>query len=318
MQTGAGTIIAQNDEDVWTLQRWLLPGDDPEAMKAEEVLEAWAGVKFPYEILQANPWTANFVVAQRYHEGRVILAGDSAHQFIPTGGYGMNSGIADALAASWIVAARIQGWGGEGLLAAYEAERKPTAWWHLAASERHMGVRVQIGGAYAEAGAALEDQAPEGEAAREKLGRRIAELGNAENESWGVELGYRYDESPIIRHEPGAPEPDPLTYRPNTWPGARLPHVFLEPGVSIHDKLGRGFALVALKAADFEAAKQAAAARGIPFEVVSLEGRNLRGIYERDFILVRPDQHVVWRGDAPPEDWGALLDFALGKEGARA
>jgi 2-polyprenyl-6-methoxyphenol hydroxylase-like FAD-dependent oxidoreductase len=151
-QNGAGTIIAQNDEDIYTLQAWLLPGQDPASLKANEVLENWVGRPFEYEILQANPWTANLVVAQRFFQNRVLLAGDSAHQYIPTGGYGMNSGIADTAGLSWVLAALIQGWGGPKLAEAYDAERRPTAWWHLAAARRHMGVRIEIGQAYAAAG----------------------------------------------------------------------------------------------------------------------------------------------------------------------
>src|SRR3546814_19094505 len=73
LQTGAGTIIAQNDHDIYTLQAWLIPGLGIEDMRPEDVLEGWVGARFDYEILQANPWTANFVVAQRSRKGRALL-----------------------------------------------------------------------------------------------------------------------------------------------------------------------------------------------------------------------------------------------------
>ena len=73
-------------------------------------------------------------------------------QFFPTGGYGMNSGIADAAALSWVLAAQVQGWGGPALLDAYDRERRPTAWWHLEASRRHVGVRIEIDKVFREAG----------------------------------------------------------------------------------------------------------------------------------------------------------------------
>lgn len=310
-QNGAGTIIAQNDDDIYTLQAWLLPGMDPSKMKAEEVLEGWVGEKFDYEILQANPWAANLVVAQKYVRGRVVLAGDSAHQFIPTGGYGMNSGIADAGGLSWMLAALLQGWGGQLLLDAYDAERRPTAWWHLAASRRHMGVRGEMARVYAEGGD-LEECSPAGDARRAKAAAEIAALGNAENESWGIELGYRYDESPIIQKEPGAPDIDPLTYRANTWPGTRLPQVFLESGISIHDKLGRYFTLIVLDDSNADALLAAAQQRGIPLDVLRLDRPDLRTIYERNFVLVRPDQHVAWRGDRLPEVPEALCALIVG------
>lgn len=312
LQNGAGTIIAQNDHDIYTLQAWLLPGMDPDQMTPEGVLEGWVGTHFDYEILQANPWFAHFVVAEKYREKSALLAGDSAHQFIPTGGYGMNSGIADSAALSWVLAARVQGWGGDRLLDAYELERRPTAWWHLEASRRHMGVRIQISEIYAEAGDLMGDT-PEADAKRADVSRKIAELGNAENESWGVEYGYRYDQSPVIAHEPNPPQIDPLTYRPGTWPGSRLPHVFLGDGVALFDKLGLFFTLVVIDDADTTPIEQAAKARGLPLEILKLGQPELAKIYERNLLLVRPDQHVAWRGDELPADCAALLDLVAGR-----
>jgi len=311
LQNGGGTIIAQNDHDIFTLQAWLLPGMNPDEMTPEGVLERWIGTKFEYEILQANPWFAHFVVAERYREQSTLLAGDAAHQYIPTGGYGMNSGIADAAGLSWVLAARLQGWGGDRLLDAYDAERRNTAWWHLEASRRHMGVRIRISELYAEAGDLLEE-GPAGDARRAELAARIAELGNAENESWGVEYGYRYDQSPAIAHEVGAPAVDPLIYQGNTWPGARLPHVFLSDGEPIHDRLGLFFTLVVLDGTDTTTIEKAAGALAIPLEVLRLDRPDLRSIYERNLILVRPDQHVAWRGDSPPDDCRKLLSLVCG------
>lgn len=311
-QNGLGTVIAQNDDDIYTLQAWLIPELSLEEKTPAEVLEGWVGRSFDYEILQANPWTANFVVAQEYRSGRVLLAGDSAHQFIPTGGYGMNSGIADAAGLSWALASLIQGWGGDHLLDAYETERRTVAWWHLRASERHMAVRMQIGELYAQAGE-LDGDSAEHAARRQVLGEAIARLGNAENESWGVELGYRYDDSPVIVHEDGLPDVDPLTYHPNTAPGARLPHVFLEPGVSIHDRLGTYFTLVVVDDGDTSAFNDDAEKLGLPLTVLRLNRPDLKTIFERNLILVRPDQHVAWRGDILPSDGRVLLELVSGR-----
>lgn len=311
-QSAIGTMIAQNDHDIWTLQCLGLPGVDRDTLNPAEVLEAWAGRPFNYEILQANPWDAHFVVAQAFQVGRVALAGDAAHQFVPTGGYGMNSGIADAAALSWKLTAMIQGWGDLSLLAAYEAERKPTAWMHLAASARHVGVRIAIGQVFAEAGEL--DGADSGVAARRvATGSKIAALGNIENESWGVEHGYRYDDSPIIVHEADPPPVDPITYRPSTWPGARLPHVFLTDGDSVHDKLGLYFTLLVLREMDISAFESAAQACGVPLSVAKVTEPGLRIIYERDLLLVRPDQHVAWRGDSVPNDCVILLQKIVGR-----
>jgi len=310
LQNGAGTIIAQNDHDIYTLQAWLTPDMKPDEMTGEQVLEGWVGKAFEYEILQANPWFAHFVVAERYRDKSVLLAGDSAHQYIPTGGYGMNSGIADAAALSWVLAARLQGWGGDRLLDAYDAERRPTAWFHLEASRRHMGVRIQIAGVYGEAGY-LDEDIPEGEAKRADVASKIEKLGNAENESWGVEFGYRYDESSVIAYD-GKPPIDPLVYTPRTNPGSRLPHVFLDDGASLYDRLGLFFTLVVVDEADTAALEAAAFDLGIPVDVVCLGRPDLRALYERNFLLVRPDQHIAWRGDELPADPADMLKLVTG------
>ena len=313
LQSGAGTIIAQNDHDIFTLQAWLVPGMDTDQMTPEGVLEGWVGRSFDYEILQANPWYAHFVVAERYRANQVLLAGDSAHQFIPTGGYGMNSGIADAAGLSWVLAANLQGWGGDRLLDAYAEERRKTAWWHLEASRRHMGVRVQISQLYAEAGD-LEAETPDGDAARAKLAREIEALGNAENESWGVEFGYRYDSSPVVAGEPNPPAIDPITYTPSTWPGSRLPHVFLNDGVALFDKLGLYYTLVVFGEGETAVLEDAARALRLPLDVLQVRQPELRAIYERNMVLVRPDQHVAWRGDELPADCSRLLALVAGRE----
>ena len=84
------------------------------------------------------------LVANSFGHDRIWLAGDSAHQVIPTGGYGMNTGVADAAALAWKFAAMLQGWGGDNLLPAYELERHPVAVRNRKWSWEHMHVRVQI------------------------------------------------------------------------------------------------------------------------------------------------------------------------------
>lgn len=311
-QSAPGTLIHQDDDEIYTLQAWIMPGQDPTTWNPREVLERWAGRTFEYEILLHNPWSAHMVVAERYVAGRVALAGDAAHQFMPTGGYGMNSGVCDAIGLAWMLAALVQGWGGPHLLDAHDAERRPTAYWHRNASRRHLGVRMQIAEIFATAGD-LDGHDPEAFARRAAAGARIAAAGNGENESWGVELGFRYDRSPIVASEGAAPDIDPLTYTASTWPGARLPHVFLDEGVSIHDRLGAGFTLVVIDGdVDTLAFEQAAARRRMPFAVLRLQRPDLLAIYARRLLLVRPDQHIAWRGNEPPRDAAGLLAQVCG------
>jgi 2-polyprenyl-6-methoxyphenol hydroxylase-like FAD-dependent oxidoreductase len=269
-QSAMGTLIAQDDRETWTLQM-RMPTDgttDPNA-----VLDAWVGRGgFAREILVANPWFTNLLLADRYDAGRVFLAGDSAHQYIPTGGYGMNTGIADAVDLGWKLAAVVKGHAGAGLLDSYERERRPVGYRNRLASERHTDVRLKIAELY------------RSEPDLDALGRGIAALGNAENESWGIEFGYRYD----------GVEPNPTVYEPTTAPGARLPSVFLHDGSALYDRLGRWFTLLRFGDADPSPLIDAAP---VPLETVIVDDPAVAPIYEARLVLVRPDTHVAWRGN---------------------
>ena len=87
-----------------------------------------------YEMQWVGEWRQNLLLADRYGDGRVFLAGDAVHLMIPTGGLGMNSGVGDAIDLAWKLAATLQGWGGPGVLASYEAERRPVGQNNVAAS----------------------------------------------------------------------------------------------------------------------------------------------------------------------------------------
>jgi hypothetical protein len=225
----------------------------------------------------------------------------------------MNSGVADAAGLAWALAAMLEGWGGPKLADAYEAERRPTAHWHRAAAARHVDVRIGIATAYAEAGELEAEDTALAADRRAQVAEAIKNLGMAEYSSMGVQLGYRYDESPIVFHEPNPPEIDPLIYTPSTRPGARLPHVFLADGESVHDKLGTWFTLLVFNETDSAGFEMAAKAQGVPLTVLRIfADERLRKIYERNLILVRPDQHVAWRGDTLPDDIAAILKTATG------
>ena len=203
----------------------------------------------------------------------MFLAGDAAHQYIPTGGYGMNTGIGDAVDLGWKLAAAVKGFAGPGLLASYERERRPVGYRNRLASERHTGVRLKIAELY------------QTERDPDALARGIAQLGNAENESWGIEFGYRYDG--VLG--------DPVIYAPTTAPGARLPSTFLADGSALYDRLGPWFTLLRLGDADPSPLIDTAP---VPLETVIVDDPAIAPIYEARLILVRPDTHVAWRGNA--------------------
>ena len=270
-QSAMGTLIAQDDKEIWTLQmrhadRQATPiptrCSTPGSAAATSSARSWSPIR----------GSRNLLLADSYGQGRVFLAGDSAHQYIPTGGYGMNTGIGDAIDLGWKLAAAVKGFAGAGLLDSYERERRPVGYRNRLASERHTDVRLKIAELY------------QNERDPDALARGIAALGNAENESWGIEFGYRYD----------GVERDPIVYQPTTAPGARLPSVFLRDGSALYDRLGRWFTLLRFGDADPSPLIDAAP---VPIETVIVDDPAIAPIYEAKLVLVRPDTHVAWRGN---------------------
>jgi hypothetical protein len=131
----------------------------------------------------------------------------------------------------------------------------------------------------------------------------------------GAELGYRYTGSPLIWPEPSEPpEDDFIRYVPTTFPGARLPHVWLDDGSAMQDRLGAGYTLLRLGGsdADVSALSRAFGAIGAPFAVVDVADARPRDVYGCDLLLLRPDLHVVWRGNVPPDEPERLARIATG------
>ena len=141
----------------------------------------------------------------------------------------------------------------------------------------------------------LEDTEP-GVQARAAAGRMLAQF-NEEFASLGIQLGARYDNSPIVAGDGHAPPDKPEEYIPSASPGGRAPHVWLPGPVSLFDQFGKGFTLLCLRRSERDAAdlQVAAAGRRIPLKVLSVGSTVAREIYQRDFALIWPDQHVLAR-----------------------
>jgi hypothetical protein len=231
---------------------------------------------------------------------------------IPTGGLGMNTGVGDAIDLSWKLSAALAGWGGPQLLVSYEKERRPIGLRNMKASGAAMRGRLHWREAYHPC---IRENTPEGAAVRKEMARRFDIEQRKVTEILGIEAGYRYVGSPVIWPESGdAPDPDNPRYVPTTWPGARLPHVWLEGGAALHDRLGPGYTLLRLGGtrADTSHIERAVRTTGAPLEVLAVNDQPARDIYGFDLLLVRPDLHVVWRGNQAPEDAEAVARVATG------
>jgi 2-polyprenyl-6-methoxyphenol hydroxylase-like FAD-dependent oxidoreductase len=302
----ATQLIMQDSTRHWTLHSIV---DTNEEMNA--AFERTVGVPIKYEMLSCDPWRQNLLLADSYGNDRVFLAGDAVHLVIPTGGLGMNSGVGDAIDLSWKLAATLRGWGGPNLLRSYETERRQVG-------ERNVGASR-----YATLGRRkwrslwrpnIRDNSPAGEQARYILSTMADIEQRKSNEMIGAELGYRYVDSPIICNIPGGPEHLFREYHPTTWPGARLPHVWRDDGTPMQDHIPDGYTILKLgrTKADASGPEKALRSRGAPTTVLDVPDRVAREIYGYDLILTRPDMHVVWRGNGPPEDAAGVAAVATG------
>lgn len=303
------------EEDLW----WAtVTGVDSEAdeLSPARLLQDLIGQPIDGEILSTDLWRAGMRLSDTFQKGRIFLAGDAAHLNPPWGGHGFNTGIGDAANIGWKLAAVLRGWGGPGLLASYNEERRKVAEQTIQRATADMKASGTLVGA-----PALDWTGPEGDAARAALATEIYRTRRSEFHSLGLILGYEYDTSPVIvgEGEVGVsrdPRDQDLTvYHPSPRPGARLPHSWLPDGRSLYDVLGKGLTLLRYAGSDHTAELVTAAERrGIPLDV-----RDLSNVVPAPdgacALLVRPDQHIAWRGTdsaLSADEAGTVLDLVLG------
>ena len=299
-------VVVLNGRDEFLVLSQLKSDDEkPDEREIARRVLACVGREIDLEFLVHSTWTAGLAhVADKFQHRRAFLAGDSAHLFTPSGAFGMNTGVDDAANLGWKLAAALQGWGGPGLLDTYEGERRPIALRNTAASRV---LTKSIGAVPVDP--AIEENSPAGAAARAKAGKLLGTFAE-EFASIGIQLGARYDGSPVVVSDGAAPPPDdPAIYAPSATPGGRAPHLWLSDRTSLFDHLGPGFTLLRLPGfkGETRALEQAARVRGVPLKVFAVALPEARDLYQRGLALIRPDQHVVWRGDALPDDCAALM-----------
>jgi 2-polyprenyl-6-methoxyphenol hydroxylase-like FAD-dependent oxidoreductase len=305
-------LVAIDGNGEFVFHTQLKEGEDCDNISEAQARAMFAqcmGRALDFDILSRASWTAGLtLVVEQLQQGRLFVAGDAAHLFTPTGGLGYNTAIEDAVNLGWKLAATIRGWGGPALLASYHAERHPAA---VRNTGYARGFADSLGGFRARP--ELEDDTPEGAAARAEAGAYFDRHGRREFNIPGITFGTRYDGSPILVADGSEPPPDRVNeYVPSACPGGRAPHAWLADGRSLFDAFGFEFTLLRLAGArESNRLEDAAAKLGLPLTAVDLPGDEIRDLYAADYALVRPDQTVAWRGNRIV-DPAALLDTVRG------
>ncbi|MDA4848574.1 FAD-dependent monooxygenase [Hoeflea poritis] len=309
-----GFLLNWDGVETFTYHLILKSGQHWEDVDPASVIRALAGRDdMPVDVISTQPWTAHALTAEEYRPSpNIFLVGDAAHLFTPTGGFGMNTGVSDAIDLAWKLQAALEGWAGNGLLDSYSEERQP------------IGVRNTSEAAHCfdglysvmQNGDELDGKGAEGAELRDALRENIKQQEKLIVSS-GTLLGYRYEGSSIIASD-GTPAPadHPRNYQPTARPGHRAPHVWLQDGSALMDHFGTGFTLVVATGAEADTSKieRAAQDAGMPLTVYHQPEPAVRDAYEADFTLVRPDLMVAWRGDTLPQDPDSVLNVVTGSK----
>lgn len=305
------TLGPMDKGDLWFFMPGNVPGDlELTDESAGALIRKATGITMPVEILSCDEWFANRLIATRYREGRIFIAGDACHLHPPLGGYGMTLGVGDAVDLGWKIGAVLDGWASPAILDSYEIERRPV---HQRVIDEAVA-NLSANAALTRPG--LEAAGPAGDEVRREVGALIHETRSQEFRSLGVVLGSSYAGSPFVAEEAGpAPVSPPADYRPSAYPGRLAPHLWLSGDRSLYDLFGPGFTLLAFGDAldaEIRAAEEDAARAALPLTAVRLPLPELQSLYQAPLALIRPDQHVAWRGDAWPGD--AILARVTGRK----
>ncbi|KIZ46791.1 hypothetical protein OO17_06190 [Rhodopseudomonas palustris] len=303
-------ILNTNGRDRWlTVTQIGLTKDDRERPWTDqefiEIARGHVGIPdLDVTLLNRSIWRVSMQVAERFRSGRVFLVGDCAHRFPPTGGFGLNSGVQDAHNLAWKLAFVLKGWAGDRLLDSYSSERRPVAQSNASFS---FGNRERIG---------FTD-----DAVRSRNPDRIRFwINDMDNHlhSIGQNLGQVYEDGAVIHDGTVAKALNSRYYTPTDRPGARFPHIWLDPSRrhSTLDWFDKEFAVVTgpLGTEWLEAGRQVSNQSGVPLSLKQLPAADPAAGFElgmRGAALVRPDGYVAWRMPWLPSDPAKELAGAL-------
>jgi len=298
----SGNIYAIDGKEVWLIHNYLRDHEvDFEAVDRDWAIRTILGVgdDFDYEVMSKEDWIGRRLVSDRLQNGKVFVAGDAAHLWVPYAGYGMNAGLADAANLAWHLAAQREGWAAPHALSAYEKERHPITEQVSRFAMNHAHAMSQRRRQIPEN---LEEDSPAGQAARAAFGQDLYDLNVQQYCCAGLNFGYYYDQSPVIVYdEERAPDYSMGSFQSSSVPGCRAPHFWLSDGRSVYDALGPAYTLLCFTSPlcdTVDALKRQAAIARMPLTVLDVSSQaDIPPEYRHAFVLVRSDAHTVWRGD---------------------
>lgn len=314
-----GAVIQLDGSSLYLCHARVADDESLEDANPDVAMREAMGYDIPHEKLDVIRWIPRRLVADQFRIDRVILAGDAAHVWLPDGGFGMNTGIADSMGLGWRLAAIHAGWGTVKLLDDYTQERRSVG---EATSEaaKTIGIEMlKLSGVMTDP--RLREDSEEGARVRGRAGELIQEIDRKQWNSKGVQLGSAYIGSPGVSAGPGDETATAAidsidAYVPSVNPGSRLPHYWTNPRVEcVFDLLGQGMTLLSIEGESgvTSAFEEAALTAGVPATVVNLPPEAAEA-YTRTYVLVRPDWYVAWSGDDPPADWGLELRKLCGHD----
>ncbi|MEU7004113.1 FAD-dependent monooxygenase [Nonomuraea sp. NPDC046570] len=336
-----GAFIALNGSDRWTYNFAFDParesaGDFPPERCAEIIREAAGDPDLTIDVRSVLPWKLEIAIAERFRDGRVFLAGDAAHRFPPTGGFGMNTGVQDAHNLAWKLAAVLRGQAGERLLATYEEERVPVARFNATQSMRNAEKMAQTGALLTDPQALSAIEEPAGGELRTRLAAAIP----AQKEHFffqGQTFGHVYASAAVIDDGSQAPRSTIGEYRMSARPGALAPHAWFRTAdgarVATVDLMRDGFLVLTGPHGQpwIDAARDVGREFGLAIAAyrVGPDGdlqdeddawQQVWGVGPRGCVVVRPDGHVALRHPDLDADLASVLHNLLARHetGARS
>jgi 4-hydroxyisophthalate hydroxylase len=291
-------------EDGWFFHAPVPPDTTKDNFDFHGLVQKVAGFEFACEFEYVGFWDLRIAVAETYQVGRVFIAGDAAHSHPPYGGYGLNNGLEDVANLGWKLTAMLEGWGGDALLGSYGEERHPV---FAETGEDFIAGRIRTDRDFFD---------------RYNPDRDRAEFERAWKEEHQTTFAPRvltyepnYEGSPVIFGPEGGKSGAHGEHNFLARPGHHLPPQMLSSGNNLFEELGEGFTLLALDGDPDTPAtfKAAAESLNIPLKIIADSRDGGREEYQTNLILIRPDQYVVWTGDAAPDNAERLMATVVGR-----